>query len=94
MLKMVLCIAFAGGCLYYHLNQQNELTQLKMGISQVEGDLQLIQEENRRLAYEIEQFESSTHLFELARRPEFSHLKHPALQEIVTVSEEIACNAK
>ena len=94
MLKILTCIVCGGGCLYCHLNQQNGLTQLKMDCSLREAELDQIQEENRRLAYDIEQFESPNHLFELARRPEFSHLKHPALQEIMTVPEEFAYNGK
>ena len=95
MLKQLLVsIACGGSCLYCHLNQQNDLTHLKMDCSLREAELEQIQEENRRLAYQVEQFESPNNLFELARRPEFSHLKHPALQEILTVQEEIALNAK
>ena len=38
-----------------------------------------------RLSFAIEKFENPLHLMELARKPEFSHLKHPLVTEVVTV---------
>ena len=43
-----------------------------------------------RLQYEIDLFESPQHLMELARRSEFSHLKHPTAREIVQLQEAVA----
>jgi hypothetical protein len=74
------------------LNTQNLLTHLKIRLPEVEKEIQLIREENRRLAYEVDQFESPNHLIELAHRPEFSHLRHPLLREILTVPEAFAIN--
>jgi hypothetical protein len=71
---------------------QNELTHLKIRLPDVEKEIKLIQEENRRLAYEIDQFENPSHLIEIAHRPEFAHLKHPLLKEILTVPEVLASN--
>jgi len=56
----------------------------------VEKEIHLINEENRRLAFELEQFENPAHLIELAHHPEFGHLKHPLLKEILTVPEALA----
>jgi len=92
LLRLGICISVFGLCLYSYLDLQNQLTGLKIRIPTVEKEMALIAEENRRLSYEIGQFQSPSHLIELAHRPEFSHLKHPLLQEIITVPEVFAAN--
>lgn len=90
--RLGICIGVLGACFYSYLNLQNALTHLKIQIPQKEREIQLIREENSRLAYEIGQFESPNHLIELASRPEYSHLKHPVLKEVLTVPEVWASN--
>jgi hypothetical protein len=90
--RLGICLSVFGFCLYSYLDSQNQLTRLKMQIPIVEKEIYLLGEENRRLSYEIGQFQSPSHLIELAHRPEFSHLKHPLLKEILTVPEAIASN--
>ena len=90
--RLGLCIAVFGFCLYSYLERQNELTQLKIQLPETEREISLIREENRRLSYEIDRFQSPSHLIELAHRPEFSHLKHPLLKEVLTVPEALASN--
>jgi hypothetical protein len=87
-----ICLGVFGLCLYSYLEKQNTLTKVKIQLPQMEKEIQLIREENRRLSYQIDQFESPSHLIELAHRPEFSHLKHPILKEILTVPEAFAVN--
>lgn len=90
--KLGICLSVFGFCLYSYLNTQNQLTRLKICLPEVEKEIKLIQEENRRLAYELDQFENPAHLIELAHRPEYAHLKHPLLKEILTVPEAFASN--
>lgn len=92
LIQIGICLAVFGFCLYSYLEKQNALTKLKIQLPQLEKEIQVIREENRRLGYQINQFESPSHLIELAHRPEFSHLKHPILREILTVPEAIALN--
>lgn len=92
LLRLGICLGVLGICLYSYLDTQNELTHLKIRIPEVEKEILLIREENRFLAYEIGQFESPGHLIELAHSPEFGHLKHPLLREILTVPEAFAIN--
>lgn len=92
LLRLGLCLGIFGFCLYSYLKLQNDLTQWKIQISETERELAAIREENRRLSYEMDQFQSPAHLLELAHRPEFSHLKHPLLKEILTVPEALATN--
>ncbi len=65
---------------------------MKIRVPEVEKEIKLVREESRRLAYEIDKFENPAHLIELAHNPEFSHLKHPLLREILTVPEAFAIN--
>lgn len=92
LLRSGVCICFFALCLYSYLDTQNALTHLKIKIPQIEKEIQLIREENSRLAYEVGQFENPTNLIELAARPEYSHLKHPLLKEELTVPEAWASN--
>jgi len=89
---MGFCLTVFGFCLYSYLEEQNELTKLKMAVPKRGKEIDLIREENRRLSYQVDQFESPSHLMELARQPEYSHLKHPVLKEILTVPEAYAIN--
>lgn len=90
--KLVFCLSVFAYSLYSYLNQQNELTGLKIALPLVEKEIQLVREENRRLSYEIEQFENPAHLIELCASPEYAHLKHPLIKEILTVPEAFASN--
>jgi len=90
LLRLGFCLALFGLCLYSYLEMQNKLTQLKIKLPEVDQEIRLVREENRRLFYEIDQFQSPSHLIELAHRPEYSHLKHPLLKEILTVPEVFA----
>ncbi len=92
LLRLGVCLSVFGLCLYSYLDTQNEVTHLKIKLPEVEKQIKLIQEENRRLSYEIDQFENPAHLIELAHYPEYAHLKHPLLKEILTVPEAFASN--
>jgi hypothetical protein len=91
-IRLGVCLSLFGLCLYSYLDTQNELTQLKIQLPEVEKEIRLIREESRRLFFEIDRFENPSHLIEMAHRPEFSHLKHPLLREILTVPEAFASN--
>lgn len=90
--RLGVCLGVFGFCLYSYLDLQNQLTKLKIRLPEVEKEIKSIREENRSLAYQVNQFESPSHLIELAHRPEYSHLKHPLLREILTVPEAYATN--
>jgi hypothetical protein len=92
LLRLGICLCVAAYSFYSYLNLQNQVTHLKIQLPEVEKEMKLIQEENRRLSYEIDQFENPAHLIELAHFPEYAHLKHPLLKEILTVPEAFASN--
>ncbi len=90
MLRLGFCLGVLSLCLYSYQHKQNQLTQLRIKLPQMEKEVKGIREENRRLRYEIDRIESPSRLIELAHHPEFSHLKHPLVKEIMTVPEGIA----
>lgn len=92
LVRLGICVTLLGLALYSYLQTQHALTHFKIQIPEMEKEITLVQEENRRLAHEISQFQNPSHLMELARRPEYSHLKHPVLKEVLTVPEAWASN--
>lgn len=88
-IQMFICIVVAGLSLYIYIDKQNDLTQLRLSVPALNKELKQIQEENVRLQYEIDRFESPIHLMELARKPEFGHLKYPHVDEILILPEGI-----
>jgi cell division protein FtsB len=92
LIQIGVCLGLTGCFLFSYLEKQNALTQLKIRLPELEKEIGAIREESRRLRYEISLFENPNHLIELAHRPEFGHLKHPLLREIMTVPEAIASN--
>ena len=92
LLRLGICLSLFGFCLYSYIEMQNNLTTLKIALPEMDQEIKLVREENKRLSYEIEEFQSPSNLIELAHRPEFSHLKHPLLKEILTVPESLAAS--
>lgn len=86
-IKILICLFSIGGCLYAYLEEQNELTKLRMEIPRLGQDVKEITEENMRLRFEIESFENPKHLMELVLQNEYSHLKHPVASDIVMVPQ-------
>lgn len=84
-IRVCLCVLIVGILLYTYLNQQNSITQLQLQIPQLTRELASIREENTRLQFLIDQFESPSHLMELARLPQFSHLKYPRADEVIVI---------
>jgi hypothetical protein len=87
---MLICIFVLSYFLYAYIDEQNHLTKLRLTLPVCAKEIKVIQEENRRLAYHIEQFENPQHLLQLSMRPEFCHLKHPLVKEIFTCQKGIA----
>lgn len=88
-IQIFICIITAGLSLYLYIDKQNELTQLRLSIPALTKEVKRINEENIRLQYEIEQFESPVHLMELARKPEFGHLKYPNVDQVLILPEGV-----
>ncbi len=84
-IRLFLAMAVFGVCLYFYIDKVNELTELRLRIVPLAKEAQTLREENVRLQYLVDQFESPAHLMELARKPEFAHLKHPLVKDILVL---------
>ena len=58
-----------------------------MQIPVLAAELKALEQENVRIKFEIDKFESPDHLLELSKRPEYSHLKHPRQNEVIEMSK-------
>ena len=90
MTRLLICIFAFCLCLYAYIDKQNRVTELRLKIPVISKEIRAMAEENCRMQYQIDQFENPQHLMELAARPEYSHLKHPLVKEVVTMKESVA----
>ena len=88
--RLLICISFTGLALYKYIDKVNELTELRLLIPVLTREVKEIHEQNLELQYAIESFESPLHLMELARKPEFGHLKYPSLDEVILLPESFS----
>lgn len=87
LIKVVICIFIFCFFLFQYISKSNELTELKLALPKLEKKLIEIVEENKKYQYQIDKFESPSHLLELARSPQFSHLKHPLIKNVLKVQD-------
>ncbi len=93
LIRLLICISFVGLVLYKYIDKLNELTELRLSIPILAREVKEIHEHNLELQYAIDCFESPLHLMELARKPEFGHLKYPFINEIVLLPEtSVSCS--
>lgn len=85
LVRIFVCIVGVGLLLYAYIDKQNALTELRLQIPQIAKEVKSIQDENHRLEYEIDRFESPIHLMELSRKPEFGHFKYPYSRDIISL---------
>lgn len=86
LVQVLACIGLGGGLLYHYVEQQNQITRLRLAIPQLAKEIRDIQEQNTQLQYHIDRFESPENLMQIAIRPEFGHLRYPTAKEILTVN--------
>jgi hypothetical protein len=91
-LRLFFCIVIVGLALFAYIDKQNELTELRIAVPILAKEVKDIHEENIRLKYEIEQFESPIHLMELMRLPEYAQLKFPYLKDEVFLPKAASLN--
>lgn len=86
-IRLLICISISGFVLYKYIDKLNDLTELRLSLPVLTREVKAIREKNLEFQYAIDTFESPLHLMELARKPEFGHLKYPSLNEIVQLPE-------
>jgi len=87
LVRLLACIFILGIFLFFYVDKKIEFMGLRLHIPVLVKEIRCIQEENTRLQYEIDRFENPSHLMELARKPEFSHLHHPLVEDIWVIDE-------
>ncbi|NGX53696.1 MAG: Cell division protein FtsL [Chlamydiae bacterium] len=85
LIRMFICVLSLGGLLYFYISKQNVITELRLQIPAIQKEFREIEQENTRLQFVVEEFESPSHLMELARKPEYRHLKHPLVKDIIEI---------
>lgn len=88
--RLSLCIVFFGLCMFMYIEKQNRLTKLRIEIPKLAKEIKVLKEEITRLQYDIDQFENPNHLMDLALQPEYGHLKHPLVRDVLTFPEGLA----
>jgi hypothetical protein len=81
------CLLFFGFCLYSYIDRYNAVLQLRIEVPKLTRAVKEVKEENMRLQYRIQEFESPEHLMKLCATEPFSHLKFPLLKEVITLKE-------
>ena len=81
--QLFIGIAIVAFSLYAYIEKHNQLTALRIEVPILTKKLKSVEEENTRLQYEIEKFENPLNLMQLARKPQFGHLKHPYTNDII-----------
>ena len=71
--KILICLFTFGISLYSYIEKQNELTSLKIEVPKIAKQVQNLDEEIRKIQYEVETFENQAYLMQLVRKPEFGH---------------------
>ncbi len=84
--RFFICMAVSVVLLYSYIHKQNQLTVLQMKVPLVQKKLKLVEDEIAYLQCEKEKFENPVHLMELLRQPQFAHLKHPCISDIIEIT--------
>ncbi len=88
--RVMICLATFGLGLYLYIDKLNEQTAVRFKIPAIEKEIEELSQKNIQLAYQLENFNDPQHLLELAKQPEYSHLKFPFMKEVMVISTEIA----
>lgn len=88
--RVMICLVTLGLGSFLYVDKLNQQTALRFQIPSVEKDIEEISQKNIQLAYQLENFNNPQHLLELAKQPEYSHLKFPFMEEVMVISSEIA----
>lgn len=83
--KLGVCIVTVAVSVYIYMNEHNKVIEMQLAIPPLQKNLRLILAENDRLQFEIDRFESPSHLMKLAEKPEFRHLKFPYSSEVIVI---------
>lgn len=90
LLRLFCCLAVLSIYLYQVIQKQNLVNYLSLQIPKLNKDLKTLEEENVRLKFEIDCFESPDHLMKLVRSQQYAYLKYPVVKEVISLKEGLA----
>ena len=85
--RIFICIFTFSLFLYLFVVRQNELTELRIAIPDLKKKVTLITSETAQLRYEKERFENPANLMRFLEQPEYAHLKHPLIEDIIILPD-------
>jgi len=88
--KIIICLFAFGYSFYSYIEKQNKITSMKIEIPKIAKELQDLRVEIKKTQYEVDKFENPAYLMQLLRQPEYAHLKHPFVQDVLNIPEGIA----
>ena len=83
--RIFLCLFLVVFLLYRYIDGQNQVMELRLQVPALTREIRELKARKTRLSFEVESFENPVHLMELARKPEYGHLKHPLEPDIMIV---------
>jgi len=86
--RLFICFATVALTIYGYIERNNRLTALRIIVPELAKKLKNLEEENTRLHFEIEKFENPLNLMQLAKEPQFAHLKQPYTKDILSFESE------
>jgi cell division protein FtsL len=84
--SIILMFAF---CFYLCIEKQNQFTSKRIEIVGLAKEIDQLKAQNKKLSYEIDQFENPSRLLQLAQHAEYAHLKHPFVKDVLSMKENM-----
>ena len=88
--RLLVCLVVSSFCFYKILQKQNLINYYSLHIPKVTKELKVLEEENLKLKFCIDQFESPDHLMQLVKSAPYAHLRFPVVKDVVHLPEGIA----
>jgi cell division protein FtsB len=86
-IRLFLCIFIFVFFLYLYVDRHNRLMELRLRIPSLKKEIEVVEEKNTHLAYEIDKFENPANLLKIAEKPEYGHLKYFLEKDIIVIEE-------
>lgn len=90
LIKILICLFAFAFSFYSYVEKQNKVTSLKIEIPKIAKEIQDLRVEIKKIEYEVDKFENPAYLMQLLRQPEYAHLKHPFVHDVLNIPEGVA----
>jgi len=89
-IRLLCCLVILSVYFYLVIQKQNSVNYLSLQIPKLQKDLKTLEEENLKLQFESDCFESPDHLMQLVKKEGFTHLRYPIIKDVLSVPEGLA----